>query len=227
MKMFRESTRVGSVLCPFLTAACRALQEPCGEPVLCLRLSICRALCVCCLTCPQSSTFSKVAGFFHVSQRRDLWRPHPALVVELGPSHPWFSSRSECPELFVETVSPPEESPDKTRAQRSVVGLWAGLRFTPSSGPRCSLLCGWLCCPCLSSGPRCPRRHFWEKSGLSPHFLAMSSGRPITAAHSPCCRMGHDAHSLRTKSFHKDDILRSIASPCLPSTASEYSGLLL
>lgn len=179
-----------------------------GSPCcVCVSLFAERSVCVA-SPGPQSSTFSKAAGFFHVSQRRDLWRPRPPLVVELGPSHPWFSSRSECPELFVETVSPPEESPDnETRAHRSVVGLWAGFRFTPSSGPRCSLLCGWLCCPCLSSGPRCPRQHFREKSGLSPRFLAMSSGRPITAAHSPCCRMGHDAHSLRTKSFHKDDIL--------------------
>lgn len=26
--------------------------------------------------------------------------------------------------------------------------------------------------------PEMSYRHFWEKSGLSPHFLAMSSGRP-------------------------------------------------
>lgn len=103
MKMFRESTRVGSVLCPFLTAACRALQSRVGSLCCVCVLFAERSVCAG-LTCPQSSTFSKAAGFFHVSQRRDLWRPHPALVVELGPSHPWFSSRSECPELFVETV---------------------------------------------------------------------------------------------------------------------------
>lgn len=75
---------------------------------------------------PQRSTFSKAAGFFHVSQRRDLWRQHPPLVVELGLSHPWSSSRSEHPELFVETVSPHEDAPDnETRAHRSVVSLWA------------------------------------------------------------------------------------------------------
>ena len=50
---------------------------------------------------------------------------HPPLVVELEPSHPWSSSRSEHPELFVETVSPPEDAPDETHAHRSVVSLWA------------------------------------------------------------------------------------------------------
>ena len=48
----------------------------CREPVLRLYLSsVCRVLCV---TSPGLSTS---AGFFLVSQRWDLWRPHPPLVV--------------------------------------------------------------------------------------------------------------------------------------------------
>lgn len=122
------------------------LQEPCGEPVLCLRLSICRgALCVL-PHLSSGSTFSKAAGFFHVSQRRD---PMETTCPGWSWVHPipGFPPGPECPELFVETVSPPEESPDRTACREKCgrpVG-WAPLHS--SSGPRCSLLCGWALLP--------------------------------------------------------------------------------
>lgn len=66
--------------------------------------------------------------------RGGIYGDHILPWLWVGSSHPGFL-QVRC-ELFVETVSPPEESPDKTlRAQRSVVGLWAGLRFTPSLRP--------------------------------------------------------------------------------------------
>ena len=86
-------------------------------------------------------------------------------------------------------VSPPEDPADSRDTCAQACGLLVVcVQFHSLLQPPLltAVSFGLLTMPVL--GPEMSRWHLWEKSGLSPRLLAMSSGRPITAAHSPCCK---------------------------------------